>query len=194
MEQRLLHALDVIEMLEEPVVAAYGRETFKRLLYYPSHMLIHAHEEEDTEILEWCVKLLRRKGIYVFYEVEKTRRGQTICRLVAGEAGELYGKVCHYQDLSFWAQDIMRQHKGELSPEAEAAIEEFVETMRDYIEKEVLLYCLEYEYNDKIAGRRYLRGCCDEIKEFMKYAEECWQKVVQLLPEHIKATLNTKER
>jgi hypothetical protein len=194
MEQQLLHALDVIEMLEEPVVAAYGRETFKRLLYYPSHMLIHAHEEGDMEILEWCAKLLRRKGIYVFFEKEKTKRGQDICRLVAGEAGKLYEKVCRYQDLYFWARNFVRQHKGELSPEAVAAIEEFVETMRYFTEEENLLYHLEYEYNDRVVGRRYLRGCCDDIREYMKYAEECWQKAVQLLPEHIKSALNIKER
>jgi hypothetical protein len=163
MEQRLLHALDIIEMLEKPVVTAYGRETFNRLIFYPSHMLIHAHElEEDIAILEWCAKLLRRNGIYVFFEIEKTKRGQIICRLVAGKVGALYERLSHYQNYYLWAKHLVIYHKNELPPETEKALSDFIETMRFIIEEDLLLWGLEDSYNmrpkvDLVS----LRNCCE---------------------------------
>jgi hypothetical protein len=196
MKDMLLCALNVIEMLEKPVVTAYGRENFNRLIFYPSHMLIHAHElDEDIAILEWCASLLQRNDIYVFFETEKTKRGQIICRLVAGRVGALYERLSHYLNYWLWAKHFVSHYKNELPPETEKALSEFIETMRFIVEEDLLLWGLEDTYNmrPKVDWVR-LKNCCKDAENLLKYAEEDWQKVVQLLPEHIKSTLNAKER
>jgi hypothetical protein len=189
-EKEFLTSNEVLKMLERPVVMAYGRETFNRLLRNPSHMLIHAYnEEEDYAILKWCASILERKGIFVYFDTEKTKCGQWICRLVAGNAGWLYGKACYHYNLLKRAHDYIRKHRDDLPPEVVEELERKVDFEGSLFELLGTLIRLEDEYNTHLGfAMGNLISVYEEGKYVVSVVADDLRVIRKLLPNLLKHT------
>jgi hypothetical protein len=148
-DEKILTASEVLKMLERPVVIAYGRETFNRLLKNQRHTLICTYDPEDLEVVKWCADFLsRRKDIDAYFDYEKTRYGQTICHLVVGRAGWWFIKVGYYRKTLVDKHDFLVMHKHDFLPETLQTVEAVIWRLEYYINYlEDLIYDFEDAYN-----------------------------------------------
>jgi hypothetical protein len=191
-DEKILTASDVLKMLERPVVIAYGRETFNRLLKNQRHTMICTRYPDDIGVLKWCADFLfRRKGVGAYFDYEKTKYGQTICYLVAGWAGVYFSKAEYYLRILREDHDFLIKHKYDFPPEKLPTVEDIIWGLEDYITQleEDLIYDFEDAYNTHLWKPTVsIEYACDEIQslinEIDRYSEK---KQIYELRQYIQA-------
>jgi hypothetical protein len=149
-EKEYLTASEVLKMLERPVVIAYGRETFNRLLKTQRHTLICTRYPQDFDVVKWCADFLfRQKGISTYFDYDKTKYGQTICCLVAGEVGWWFGQVEYYLRILKEDHDFLVTHKHDFPPETLRSVNVITFWLEYFITRleDDLVYYFEDAYN-----------------------------------------------
>ena len=197
-DEKILTSSEVLKMLERPVVMAYGREIFNRLLKNQRHTLIYAHyPDEDIATLKWCADyLLRRKEVFVFFDYETTRYGQTICHFVAGEAGWWFGKIGYYLFRLRENHDFLVNHKYDFPPETIKTVEGFCWRLEEFMRRleDDMVYEFEEAYNTHLGEtRRDIGITCERIQSRISEVDNYLRKISPQLSD-LRRAIQSKER
>jgi hypothetical protein len=167
-DEKILTASEVLKMLERPVVIAYGRETFNRLLKTQKHTLICTYDPEDLGVLKWCADFLqRRKGIDAYFDYEKTKYGQPVCSLVVGVAGWWFIKAGYYRKTLIDEHDFLTLHMHVFPPEIQREVKTITWNLRNYITQleDEIIYGFEDAYNTHLWKPTHkIEYVCESIK------------------------------
>jgi hypothetical protein len=153
-KQPILTADEVIELLQKEALAnnAALLRNFMRLAE-EEKLVLGKFSDPSIEIplLQQCAYFLRNKGVFVYFNIEKSCGRPQYFEFVAGECGRLYEKLSwqadYLSDLSFFIET----HEHELPPDMFAEKEKIVAYETKIVEGILIELEKAYKGGDKVA-------------------------------------------
>jgi hypothetical protein len=178
-QQPLLTADEVIELLQKEVLAnnAALLGNFMELADEEKLVLGKFNDpNKEIPLLQQCANFLRNKGVFVYFNIEKSCGRPYYFEFVAGECGRVLEKIewqaYYLADLSCFID----MHEHELPPTI-VAEKERIDTYKDRL-IEVIFWGLQraYKKGDKVA----LEFWCDEGRKLTEEVEAYLDSIIDL--------------